>query len=190
MVSGRTGGLAPGPPRIKNLILPNSTWIGLNLTSWDDGGCPISSLVIEYQLEGQDEPWHLVSNNVKQEMEIFTIYDLQPSTSYTVKMTAHNSAGSSAKTYTFITLDTGTGAVRNNLLKFPHSDGGLPSPFLNTMADPSTPSWNVLAPLLALSSLLLAGGAYVFHGIVKQFTETKVPTMTQCDTHAGDMEQY
>ena len=108
IVTGRTGGLAPVPPLAEDLILPNSTWIKLNLTSWDDGGCQISSFVIEYQLEGDQEPWHLVSNNVKQEMEIFPIYDLHPSTSYAVKMTAHNSAGSSAKTYAFSTLDTGT----------------------------------------------------------------------------------
>ena len=77
IVTGRTGGLAPVPPLVEDLILPNSTWIKLNLTSWDDGGCQISSFVIEYQLEGDQEPWHLVSNNVKQETEIFTIYDLQ-----------------------------------------------------------------------------------------------------------------
>ena len=113
IVTGRTGGLAPVPPLAEDLILPNSTWIKLNLTSWDDGGCQISSFVIEYQLEGDQEPWHLVSNNVKQEMEIFPIYDLHPSTSYAVKMTAHNSAGSSAKTYAFSTLDTGTTAKKS-----------------------------------------------------------------------------
>ena len=108
IVTGRTRGLASVPPLVEDLILLNSTWIKLNLSSWDDGGCQISSFVIEYQLEGDQEPLHLVSNNVKQEMEIFPIYDLDPSTSYAVKMTAHNSAGSSAKTFALSTLDTGT----------------------------------------------------------------------------------
>ena len=117
IVTGRTGGLAPVPPLAEDIILLNSTWIKLNLTSWDDGGCKISSFVIEYQLEDDQEPWHLVSNNVKQEEAIFPIYDLQPSTSYVVKMTAHNSAGSSAETYAFTTLDTGTVAQKLTINK-------------------------------------------------------------------------
>ena len=92
---------------MKDLILPNSTWIHLNLTSWDDGGCPISSFVIEYQLEEDMDDWYLVSNNVKQGTELFPIYDLQPGTSYSLKMTAHNSAGSSSQTFSFATLETG-----------------------------------------------------------------------------------
>ena len=112
-VTGRTGGLAPGPPPVKDLILPNCTWINLNLTSWDDGGCPISSFVIEYQLEHHQDEWNLVSNNVKQGTELFPVYDLNPSTSYSLKMTAHNSAGSSSKTYSLTTLATGTGIEDN-----------------------------------------------------------------------------
>ena len=107
-MTGHTGGLAPGPPPVKDLLLPNTTWIILNLTSWDDGGCLISSFVIEYQLEEDMDDWYLVSNNVKQGTELFPIYDLQPGTSYNLKMTAHNSAGSSSETYGFATLDTGT----------------------------------------------------------------------------------
>ena len=38
--------------------------------------------------------------------EIFTIYDLEPGTDYRVRITAHNSAGSSVNTYRFSTLPT------------------------------------------------------------------------------------
>ena len=54
--------------------------------------------------------WHLVSNNVivrPHSQQMFTIYDLQPSTGYTVRITAHNSAGSSVNTYSCTTLPAG-----------------------------------------------------------------------------------
>lgn len=54
--------------------------------------------------------WHLVSNNVivrPHSQQMFTIYDLQPSTGYTVRITAHNSAGSSVNTYSCTTLPLG-----------------------------------------------------------------------------------
>ena len=56
--------------------------------------------------------WHLVSNNVivrPHSQQMFTIYDLQPSTGYTVRITAHNSAGSSVNTYSCTTLPAGEG---------------------------------------------------------------------------------
>ena len=58
--------------------------------------------------------WHLVSNNVivrPHSQQMFTIYDLQPSTGYTVRITAHNSAGSSVNTYSCTTLPAGEGPV-------------------------------------------------------------------------------
>ena len=60
---------------------------------------------------------------------------------------------------------------------------------LNTKANPST-RWNVLGPLFGLSSLLLAGGAYVFHWIMRQSTAPKVPTMSQPGSEAEDLEEY
>ena len=51
-----------------------------------------------------------MSNNVivrPHSQQMFTIYDLQPSTGYTVRITAHNSAGSSVNTYSCTTLPAG-----------------------------------------------------------------------------------
>ena len=91
-VKGRTGGKPPRAPVLDDLILANTTWVALNLGSWDDGLCPISSFVVEYQLQDDTDQWHLVSNNVRQGTDVFPVYDLQPLTTYTLRVTAHNSA--------------------------------------------------------------------------------------------------
>ncbi|GLG93666.1 Tyrosine-protein phosphatase Lar [Gryllus bimaculatus] len=99
----RTQGSAPIPPKNADLIRENSTSISLNLASWQDGGCPITSLVVEYKLKQQLD-WTLVSNNVKFEQIEFLVLDLNPETWYTLRMTAHNSAGSTIASYDFVTL--------------------------------------------------------------------------------------
>ena len=101
-----TLGTFPAGPADTQLLALNSSWVGLHLDTWSDGDCPISSFVIEYSTAGSQE-WHLVSNNVVLQpgsREMFTIYDLDGGVSYTVRITAHNSAGSSVNTYHFSTL--------------------------------------------------------------------------------------
>ncbi|XP_049948085.1 Down syndrome cell adhesion molecule-like protein 1 homolog [Schistocerca serialis cubense] len=108
-ISQRTQGSAPVAPSIFDLIHVNSTSISLNVTSWGDGGCPITSFVVEYKLKhGVD--WTLVSNNVKFDQTEFLVLDLNPETWYTLRMTAHNSAGSTIHKYDFVTL-THSGAI-------------------------------------------------------------------------------
>ena len=56
------------------------------------------------------EAWILVSNNVlvhPTSKQMFVIHDLQPSTGYRVRITAHNAAGSSVNTYSSTTLPSG-----------------------------------------------------------------------------------
>ena len=107
-VTARTGGLAPRAALEESLILQNSSRLVLNLSSWDAGLCPISSFVVEYQLQGgRGEEWHTVSNNLDDKTELFPIHDLQPHTGYTLRVTAHNSAGSTEHTYSVTTLGTG-----------------------------------------------------------------------------------
>lgn len=91
-----------------DLIRVNSTSISLNLAAWQDGGCPITSLVVEYK-SSMNLDWTLVSNNIKVEPVEFLVLDLSPETSYTLRMTAHNSAGSTVVTYNFITLTNSGG---------------------------------------------------------------------------------
>ena len=75
-VSGSTGGHDPSPPSQKDILTVNSTSIDLNLAAWEDGGCPISSYVIEYRTQGGD--WVMVNNNAR--MDQFPVSDLQANT--------------------------------------------------------------------------------------------------------------
>ncbi|XP_049852755.1 Down syndrome cell adhesion molecule-like protein 1 homolog [Schistocerca gregaria] len=101
--AARTLGTAPVAPTDSKLIRVNSTWISLNLSSWSDGGCPITSVVVEYKV--RDEPtWTLVSNNAQVGPGDLAVLDLASGASYRLRVTAHNSAGSTVATYDFATL--------------------------------------------------------------------------------------
>ncbi|XP_047103570.1 Down syndrome cell adhesion molecule-like protein Dscam2 [Schistocerca piceifrons] len=115
---------APLAPSISDLIQVNSSFILLNLTSWDDGDCPITSIVIEYR-QKNDNSWTLVSNNIKKEQSEFLILDLNPGTWYTLRVTAHNSAGSTVEHYNFVTL-THFGATVAPELRTPPGSGRKP----------------------------------------------------------------
>ena len=97
-------------PDAGQLLRVNSTSIQLRLAAWQDAGCPISSLVLEYKLRN-DAAWTLVSNNVQVDRLEYSVLDLSPATWYTLRMTAHNSAGSTVANYEFVTL-TNSGGVR------------------------------------------------------------------------------
>ena len=49
IVKKTTLGSLPKGPGHTDLLALNTTWIGLNLHTWSDGNCPISSFVIEYR---------------------------------------------------------------------------------------------------------------------------------------------
>lgn len=90
----------------------------LNLASWGDGGCRILYFVIEYKPWSQND-WILVSNNVNMQKEQYAILDLQPSGWYNLRVTAHNSAGSTVEQYEFKTRsnDGGNNKSRTVVLK-------------------------------------------------------------------------
>ncbi|XP_047108457.1 Down syndrome cell adhesion molecule-like protein 1 homolog isoform X1 [Schistocerca piceifrons] len=108
-ITAYTQGKAPIAPTKEDLLATNSTFIQLNVGTWNTGGCPITTLVVEYKLKTGTK-WILVSNNLKYTEEKFSILDLNPVTNYELRMTAHNSAGSTVVTYDFTTLSS-TGAV-------------------------------------------------------------------------------
>ena len=189
-ILGRTGGLEPRSPPMENLILYNSTWIGLNLSSWDDGGCLISSLVIEYRLAKKDSQWTLLTNNAKVDQEVFPIYDLRPGTRYSLKLTAHNSAGSSTKTYTFTTL------LASRLQCIPQIpphvsshflDGSGIIPMLAQEAESSVNGWVFLCASLAICCLLVAGAGYLSHRIVRH---KKMDSTNQLENPSTDAQLY
>ncbi|XP_034252493.1 Down syndrome cell adhesion molecule-like protein Dscam2 [Thrips palmi] len=109
ILHARTQGSPPVAPDAGQLLRVNSTSIALWLGSWQDAGCPISSLVLEYKLR-HEHAWTLVSNNVQVDRQEYSVLDLSPATWYTLRMTAHNSAGSTVVNYEFVTL-TNSGAT-------------------------------------------------------------------------------
>nr|XP_040566824.1 Down syndrome cell adhesion molecule-like protein Dscam2 [Lepeophtheirus salmonis] len=129
-VSARTRGTSPIAPFNEDFISVNSTSIVLKLDAWRMGGCPISSFVVEYRkseklLQDSSTSWILVNNNVKMtEDRTFAVLDLSPQTAYSLRITAHNSAGSTIEEYSFITL-TFTGATIAPKLMIHSGYGGI-----------------------------------------------------------------
>ncbi|XP_049771836.1 Down syndrome cell adhesion molecule-like protein Dscam2 [Schistocerca cancellata] len=146
--AARTLGTAPVAPTDSKLIRVNSTWISLNLSSWSDGGCPITSVVVEYKARGEPT-WTLVSNNAQVGPGDMAVLDLASGASYRLRVTAHNSAGSTVATYNFATLTHASATAPPELtVHSGYSDRGLHS------------GVKVIAPALAgaLFLLTLAAG--------------------------------
>ncbi|KAH8272141.1 hypothetical protein KR018_002177, partial [Drosophila ironensis] len=100
----KTRGDTPIPPPVDRLIRLNITSISLDLSSWNDGGCPISHFGIEFKLHESSSKWIIVSNKIESHAR-YVIGDLEPGTSYNLRVTAHNNAGSTNKELYFTTLN-------------------------------------------------------------------------------------
>ncbi|GAB6033412.1 Down syndrome cell adhesion molecule-like protein 1 [Chamberlinius hualienensis] len=101
VVTKTKGAVPEGPPKFK-LVITNTTFISLRLETWSDGGCAILHFVVEYKLNSA-ATWKLVANNVHPSQSLFIIPDLTPATWYNLRVTAHNSAGSTHVDYEFAT---------------------------------------------------------------------------------------
>ncbi|XP_049765530.1 Down syndrome cell adhesion molecule-like protein Dscam2 [Schistocerca cancellata] len=100
-VTIKTKGTEPQVPELKTLLTTNATSVLLHLPYWPDGGCPMLYFVVEYRTLGTRNEWILVDNNVPSMN--FLIGDLQPGTWYELRITAHNSAGSTRVHYSMAT---------------------------------------------------------------------------------------
>ncbi|XP_076048641.1 Down syndrome cell adhesion molecule 4 isoform X2 [Oratosquilla oratoria] len=103
ILTASTKGSEPVVPSRSRLLDVNSTSVLVHLSTWGDGGCPILYYVIEYRKEGFGK-WLSVSNNVGTSEKTYVVRDLQPASRYTIRVTAHNHAGSSLATYDISTL--------------------------------------------------------------------------------------
>ena len=103
VVNVRTLGRVPDVPNPDKLLIVNKTMVKIRLDAFGDGGCPILYLVIEYRRDVQRE-YAMVANNVSPLEREYTIRGLDPAARYYIKVTAHNSAGSSIAEYPFATL--------------------------------------------------------------------------------------
>ncbi|KAI4815251.1 hypothetical protein KUCAC02_005404, partial [Chaenocephalus aceratus] len=80
----------------------NSTRARLNLVGWNNGGCPITSFILEYRAVD------LATWTTAQRTSLtksYVLYDLQEATWYELQMKVTNSAGSAEKRITFATLN-------------------------------------------------------------------------------------
>uniref|UniRef100_T1J836 Down syndrome cell adhesion molecule-like protein Dscam2 n=1 Tax=Strigamia maritima TaxID=126957 RepID=T1J836_STRMM len=104
ILTARTKGAAPTVPTREKLIEESATYVTLHLSSWYEAtACPILYFVVHHKPRDENI-WTLVSNNVQPHQNQFVIPDLQPATWYRLRITAHNSAGSSVAEYDFATL--------------------------------------------------------------------------------------
>ncbi|XP_036005994.1 Down syndrome cell adhesion molecule homolog isoform X1 [Fundulus heteroclitus] len=80
----------------------NSTRARLNLAGWNNGGCPITSFILEYRVV-DTSTWTTAQRTSL--TKSYILYDLQEATWYELQMKVTNSAGSAEKRVTFATLN-------------------------------------------------------------------------------------
>ncbi|EDW64533.2 uncharacterized protein Dvir_GJ22003 [Drosophila virilis] len=102
IVSAQTKGNKPLAPEKHSFIRSNTTSVILDLSSWQDGGCPILHFSIEFKHYQSSGEWIIVSNKIETHNR-FSIGDLEPGTAYLLRVTANNNAGSTAKEFYFKT---------------------------------------------------------------------------------------
>ncbi|XP_019714925.1 Down syndrome cell adhesion molecule homolog, partial [Hippocampus comes] len=79
----------------------NSSRARLNLVGWNNGGCPITSFILEYKAV-DSATWTTAQRTSL--TKSYILYDLQEATWYDLQMKVINSAGSAEKKLTFATL--------------------------------------------------------------------------------------
>lgn len=80
----------------------NTTRVRLNLIGWNDGGCPITSFILEYRPFGTTV-WTTAQRTSL--TKSYIVYDLQEATWYELQMRVCNSAGCAEKQAKFATLN-------------------------------------------------------------------------------------
>ncbi|XP_076065820.1 cell adhesion molecule Dscam1-like isoform X6 [Oratosquilla oratoria] len=101
-VNTRTKGRKPEVPEVEQFVEVSTTSITLHLNAWGDGGCPVNYFVVEYKARHQVD-WTVASNQVKPSGN-YVILELTPATWYNLRISAHNTAGSSVAEYECATL--------------------------------------------------------------------------------------
>lgn len=117
MEVARTKGKKPISPEIYHFIRTNITSVSLDLSAWQDGGCPIQSFTVEFRKADSTNTndWIVVSSNVPAKSR-YSVTDLEPATVYNLRITSHNNAGSTIAAYIFKTLTVNGDGERNDLI--------------------------------------------------------------------------
>ncbi|KAH7957968.1 hypothetical protein HPB51_028046 [Rhipicephalus microplus] len=108
LLHAKTEGAVPQAPSAKAAVVTNTSYLGLVLAAWNDGGCPISHFFVQYRPR-DDSDWTLLSSRVLPDRDVVFIVDLVPGTWYQLLTVAFNSAGSTRTEYTVATLTAGGG---------------------------------------------------------------------------------
>lgn len=117
--NARTKGKKPISPEAYHFIRTNITSVMLDLSAWQDGGCPIQYFTVEFRrveaAGNGNNDWIVVSSNVQAKSR-FSIPDLEPAVVYNLRITAHNNAGVTIAAYIFETLNVNGDVTRGDLL--------------------------------------------------------------------------
>ncbi|KAL3204029.1 hypothetical protein MRX96_011858 [Rhipicephalus microplus] len=116
----------PSPPqdKMQNVVTTNSTCISVNLDGWSDGGCPITSFVLQYKPHMQQD-WILLSNNIQMAQSPVTLTDLAPGTWYDIMVSAYNDADANEVEYRVATLTLSGATVAPLAAQSQESGGSL-----------------------------------------------------------------
>ncbi|XP_029771561.1 Down syndrome cell adhesion molecule-like protein 1 [Suricata suricatta] len=102
IIEAKTHGREPSFSKDQHLFTHiNSTHARLNLQGWNNGGCPITAVVLEYRPKGT---WAWQGLRANRSGEVF-LTELREATWYELRMRACNSAGCGNETAQFATLD-------------------------------------------------------------------------------------
>ncbi|XP_036048333.1 Down syndrome cell adhesion molecule-like protein 1 isoform X1 [Onychomys torridus] len=102
IIEAKTHGREPSFSKDQHLFTHiNSTHARLNLQGWNNGGCPITAIVLEYRPKGT---WAWQGVRANSSTEVF-LTELREATWYELRMRACNSAGCGNETAQFATLD-------------------------------------------------------------------------------------
>lgn len=91
-------------PKERDIIFANATSVRLLLLNWPNGECPIEYYTVEFRKKVGTEQWNLVTS---QATDNIVIRDLKPATWYSLRLTAHNDAGSTQALMDFATTTLG-----------------------------------------------------------------------------------
>lgn len=100
-----TKGKTPQAPEEKDFLKVNTTCLNMLLSSWNNGGCPISHFSIEYRSLG-DVRWTVVSSDTSSSdgnKDNLVFCDFKSASWYQLKISAKNEAGKTSVSYNFAT---------------------------------------------------------------------------------------
>ena len=96
----------PLAPDKQSMLSTNMTAATMNLVSWHDNGCPISSFLVQYRQQ-QDVEWTVLNDGpLPSDNRKVDLVGLSPGSWYQIHISATNTAGTTEADYTFSTLNT------------------------------------------------------------------------------------